>query len=51
MTNAPSFLNVTESLTGRRWEARTYDERVAEQVVVAKKGMRKYRNALRELAK
>ncbi|KAF0181756.1 MAG: AbrB/MazE/SpoVT family DNA-binding domain-containing protein [Hyphomonadaceae bacterium] len=28
-----------------------YDERVAEQVVVAKKGMRKYRNALRELAK
>lgn len=28
-----------------------YDERVAEQVAAAKKGMRKYRNALRELAK
>ena len=28
-----------------------YDERVAGQVAAAKKGMRKYRNALRELAK
>jgi len=28
-----------------------YDARIAEQVAAAKKGMRKYRNALRELAK
>jgi len=28
-----------------------YDARVAEQVAAARKGMRRYRNALRELAK
>lgn len=30
MTDALAFLNVTESLTGRRWETRSYDERIAE---------------------
>lgn len=30
MTDTPAFLNVTESLTGRRWETRSYDERIAE---------------------
>ena len=30
VSNAPPFLNVTQSLTGRRWETRAYDERVAE---------------------
>jgi hypothetical protein len=28
-----------------------YDQRVAEQMAAAEKGMRRYRNALRELAK
>ncbi|MGB4100799.1 MAG: single-stranded-DNA-specific exonuclease RecJ [Alphaproteobacteria bacterium] len=30
MSTAPPFLNVTRSVTGRRWETRAYDERVAE---------------------
>lgn len=40
ITDAPDGIFVT-----------AYDSRVAAQVEVAQKGMRKYRNALRELAK